>query len=62
MGRADARQKVELYKRFFPAADESETELFVETHRLVETMAEFQGLLLRLEQDCTELDELVAKV
>jgi chaperone BCS1 len=62
MGRADDRQKVELYKRFFPEAAEVEAELFVEIHRSAETMAEFQGLLLRLEQDCTELDELVFKV
>ena len=62
MGQADHRQKVELYKRFFPEAEESEAELFVETHRSVETMAEFQGQLLKLEQDCTELDELVSKV
>ncbi len=62
MGQADDRQKIELYKRFFPRAVEIEAELFVETHRSAETMAEFQGLLLRLEQDCTELDELVAKV
>lgn len=62
MGRADDRQKIELYKRFFPEAAEVEAELFVEIHRSAETMAEFQGLLLRLEQDCTELDELVFKV
>jgi chaperone BCS1 len=62
MGHADDRQKIELYKRFFPDASDSEAELFVETHRSVETMAEFQGLLLKLEQDCTELDELVAKI
>jgi mitochondrial chaperone BCS1 len=62
MGPASERQKVELYCRFFPLATEIEAELFVETHRSVETMAEFQGLLLRLERDCTELDELVAKV
>jgi mitochondrial chaperone BCS1 len=62
MGRADDRQKVELYKRFFPEAAEVEAELFVEIHHSAETMAEFQGLLLRLEQDCTELDELVFKV
>jgi chaperone BCS1 len=61
LGQADDRQKIELYRRFFPEAEESDAELFVETHRPVETMAEFQGLLLRLEQDCTELDELVAK-
>jgi mitochondrial chaperone BCS1 len=61
MGQADDRQKIELYKRFFPGTAEPEAELFVETHRSAETMAEFQGLLLRLEQDCAELDELVAK-
>jgi chaperone BCS1 len=62
MGQADDRQKVELYQRFFPEAEEGSAELFVEAHRSVETMAEFQGLLLKLEQDCTELDELVVKV
>jgi len=62
MGQADDRQKIELYKRFFPEVAEIEAELFVETHRSAQTMAEFQGLLLRLEQDCTELDELVSKV
>ena len=62
MGRADDRQKIELYRRFFPEAGEVEAELFVEIHHSAETMAEFQGLLLRLEQDCTELDELVFKI
>ena len=62
MGQADERQKIELYRRFFPDSSEIDAERFVETHRSVDTMAEFQGLLLRLEQDCTELDELVAKV
>jgi chaperone BCS1 len=62
LGRADDRQKIELYQRFFPGAEASEAERFVDTHRSVETMAEFQGLLLKLEQDCTELEDLVAKV
>ena len=62
LGKADDRQKIALYQRFFPSAEESEAELFVDTHRSVETMAEFQGLLLKLEQDCTELEDLVAKV
>ncbi|HKC00709.1 MAG TPA: AAA family ATPase [Terriglobales bacterium] len=62
MGQADDRQKIELYNRFFPEAAEVEAELFVEIHHSAKTMAEFQGLLLRLEQDCTELDELVCKV
>ena len=61
MGQADDQQKVELYRRFFPETKEIDAELFVEAHRSAETMAEFQGLLLRLEQDCSELDELVAK-
>ena len=58
MGQADDQQKVELYQRFFPQAAEIEAELFVETHRSAETMAEFQGLLLRLEQN-EALPELV---
>jgi chaperone BCS1 len=62
MGQADDRQKIELYKRFFPDSAELDAELFVETHRSAETMAEFQGLLLQLEQECSELDELVAQV
>jgi chaperone BCS1 len=62
MGHADHRQKIELYCRFFPEASDSEAALFVQTHHSVETMAEFQGQLLKLEQDCTELDELVSKV
>lgn len=61
MGPASEQQKIELYRRFFPQSVQGDAELFVGTHRSVETMAEFQGLLLRLEQDCTELDELVAK-
>jgi chaperone BCS1 len=51
MGPASEEQKVELYRRFFPFATEIEAELFVDTHRSAETMAEFQGLLLRLEQE-----------
>ncbi len=62
MGQADDRQKIALYTRFIPQASEIDAEMFVENHRSVETMAEFQGLLLRLERDCSELDELVAKV
>lgn len=62
MGQADDQQKIELYQRFFPEAGLGAAELFVETNRSVETMAEFQGLLLKLEQECTELDELVVKV
>jgi chaperone BCS1 len=61
MGRADDPQKIELYKRFFPAAVDSDAERFVDAQRSAETMAEFQGLLLQLEQDCVELDELVTR-
>jgi mitochondrial chaperone BCS1 len=49
LGRAGGSQKIELYRRFFPQASEIEAQAFVETHR-AETMAEFQGLLLGLEQ------------
>lgn len=49
LGRAADYQKVELYRRFFPAGSEYEAIAFVESHP-AETMAEFQGLLLSLEQ------------
>lgn len=57
LGKAGDRQKVELYRRFFPEASEREARAFVENYRSAETMAEFQGLLLGLEQDdeCWEL-------
>ena len=50
LGKATGRQKVDLYRRFFPDASESEAWIFVETSGMAETMAEFQGLLLALEQ------------
>ena len=50
LGKASNRQKVELYQRFFPQASDFEAEMFVEDHRSAETMAEFQGLLLVLEE------------
>jgi chaperone BCS1 len=50
MGQACEEQKTELYRRFFPSASMSEARAFVEKHRSAGTMAEFQGLLLRLEQ------------
>ncbi len=49
LGKACQSQKVELYRRFFPDATELEARDFVEASP-VETMAEFQGLLLALEQ------------
>jgi chaperone BCS1 len=51
LGKAAKEQKIELYLRFFPCASVSEAREFVETHPSVETMAEFQGLLLDLDQD-----------
>lgn len=50
MGKAVTAQKMELYCRFFPAATVAEAEQFAQAHE-AETMAEFQGLLLRLEHD-----------
>jgi chaperone BCS1 len=50
LGNSTDRQKSELYLRFFPGASEFEAEVFVEANRCAETMAEFQGLLLGLEQ------------
>jgi len=50
LGTASEQQKVELYRRFFPQASLIEGRLFVESHPEVETMAEFQGLLLGLEE------------
>ena len=51
MGEASDQQKIELYRRFFPSASELEAIEFVETHGSAGTMAEFQGLLLGLQQD-----------
>ena len=51
LGKASDCQKVELYCRFFPRASEFEAQEFVESNRSAETMAEFQGLLLGLEQE-----------
>jgi chaperone BCS1 len=48
LGEASASQKVELYCRFFGEATELEARAFVDSH-FAETMAEFQGLLLALE-------------
>jgi len=56
LGKASDRQKMELYRRFFPDSSEVEAREFVETSRSAETMAEFQGLLLALEQGEGSLD------
>ncbi len=53
MGNAGDQQKVELYMRFFPGASLREATRFAEEHR-AETMADFQGLLLRLDQGCQD--------
>jgi chaperone BCS1 len=62
LGKATVRQKLDLYRRFFPQASELEAEVFVETHASVETMAEFQGLLLGAEQESWESDGAVLPV
>lgn len=49
LGKAGDGQKVSLYLRFFPEASTDEATAFVDLHRSVETMAEFQGLLLAME-------------
>ncbi len=56
MGEAAESQRMELYRRFFPDATEAHACEFVQAH-CSETMAEFQGLLLALEQggDAAEL-------
>jgi hypothetical protein len=51
LGKAAEEQKVELYLRFFPRTSPAEAEEFVAANRSAETMAEFQGLLLGLDQD-----------
>jgi mitochondrial chaperone BCS1 len=56
LGKTSDQQKVELYRRFFPDASEVEARDFVESSRSAETMAEFQGLLLALEQGEGRLD------
>jgi chaperone BCS1 len=58
LGKATDRQKIELYRRFFPEASDFKAREFVESSRSAETMAEFQGLLLGLEQG-RERQELV---
>ena len=50
LGPACESQKVALYRRFFPDASELDAREFAESHR-ADTMAEFQGLLLALEEE-----------
>ena len=51
LGKAAESQKIELYRKFFPQASLLEARDFVERNDAAETMAEFQGLLLALEQE-----------
>ena len=57
MGEAAESQKIELYRRFFPDAMEIEGREFAEAH-FAATMAEFQGLLLALEQEEERFDRV----
>jgi len=50
LGQACEQQKLDLYRRFFPQADEMDELAFLEAAQSAETMAEVQGLLLALEQ------------
>jgi len=50
LGPACESQKVALYRRFFPEASESDASEFAQAH-WADTMAEFQGLLLALEEE-----------
>jgi mitochondrial chaperone BCS1 len=55
MGEASESQRIELYRRFFPVETEADARDFAQAHR-AETMAEFQGLLLALEQGWETLE------
>jgi chaperone BCS1 len=61
MGDASESQGIELYCRFFPEATEPEAREFVQAH-CAETMAEFQGLLLALEQGWELLEPVSAEL
>ncbi len=50
LGQAGEEQKIELYQRFFPEASRDEARCFC-AGRGAATMADFQGLLLRLEAE-----------
>ena len=49
LGEATGHQKMELFRRFFPQATESEARELLETSSEAKTMAEFQGVLLEME-------------
>jgi chaperone BCS1 len=50
LGPACESQKVALYRRFFPYASDQDAREFAQAH-WADTMAEFQGLLLALEEE-----------
>jgi chaperone BCS1 len=50
LGPATEEQKLELYRRFFPEASVVNAHLFVSSRSEGQTMAEFQGTLLALEE------------
>jgi chaperone BCS1 len=52
-GDASEEQKAELYRRFFSDSPPGEAIAFVRKHPHVQTMAQFQGLLLQTEQKCS---------
>jgi chaperone BCS1 len=58
MGDATESQRIELYRRFFPQATELQARAFAEAHSS-RTMAEFQGLLLALEQGGDRLEAVL---
>jgi len=60
LGPASEEQKTELYRRFFPQASMVEAQLFVDCHPEAQTMAEFQGLLLGVEEAQNKGDIQVA--
>lgn len=55
LGEASRSQRTELYLRFFPHASAAEASAFAQAHE-GETMAEFQGSLLSLEQRWQEME------
>lgn len=50
LGEAAREQKIDLYRRFFPKTSFADAQDFVEANDQATTMAQFQGLLLSLEQ------------
>jgi len=57
MGEATESQRIELYRRFFPEAAHVKAREFAQAHP-TETMAQFQGLLLGVEQETDSADDV----